>query len=1058
MSPLFKHRFTFSLRIAFVILAFLLLPSLNYASNPDWQQEVNYLMKVTLVDSLQSVTGEAGITYINNSPDTLATLWFRLPPEALHPGSPSDEVEYRGRKNRLANVPEQHWGSLKVHGVVAEGRGVIFVQDGSIGRLDLIPGILPGDSAQFTMSFTTRFPSGGAMMRIGYMSGQYKGAYWYPSICPYTPDYGWTVNRYFGTAEAFGEFGTFEVHYTVPNRFIVAASGELVNEEEVLPPERLEGLSINNPDPIPIPGGEEGDRLVTWIYVAENVPDVAFAADPNFVIDRVEYDGYEAWSFVRRGRQKQWDDAAEICGWTIGQLEEIYGEYPWTRVTATDSWSAMEYPTLTMMSSETPGYRYVMMHEVIHNYTPMILHSSSVDAPVLDEGFTTFVEQQLIERFEGTPWNREQEITRGLFSKTFKIRDDVERGARPYLESVLDGEDLPMVRGADVAEDYHQLRVSTYYKTPVMLNALCGVVGEERFRNGMRTYYADNKLTHITEEDMIASFSKGTGQPLGWFFKQFLYDDGDIDYKIAGTDVERVEDGWKVSISVKRIGEVRLPLRLAIVTTVGDTAFGEIAFLPTDPSLPGFDRWGTWDQLHQPESDYEVETLILSKAKPEVVFLDPEHRYTDRRPQDNHRSFTSGKRTSVSSEYLWDWGLAPLPPIPVDKDRVTISPAFGYHPYYEFGAGFSLRSSYMEKRNKAHAIVMVSSTKPIFDLNSKYHPVYSNNWEDFAEPISGLVETTVPLGTGYHPGEIVIQGGMVYDLQWALAGWQRSWKSRENRYRNYLLATHAGAVEKLSFMRMMYQATGRVGEGPWYNRIRITFQNSIEIEGMAQSAYSMLQLEAVYNRNIGRGWRTIVEGRQLFSGGGLPVMFRPTLNYNAPYMLIDHPAVGPSAMNYQQATAIPRPTVAGALVSYQGVYAANTFTVGRISLDRKLPSKWRRTGNKPYNRLLDHMRYGIFGAVAYVPDPDLPFDADGTLLQEAGFELRLEQLYGFSIFWRVAPFASTKGLGDEKDQIGISSPNSSNSSVSSDRFDWKSDDWLTRSSILIQFNTNLLAK
>ena len=278
------------IQICSLLVLFLLLHSQTASSKlPQWQQRVNYDMDVTLVDSKQTLEGTAFINYINNSPDTLFMLWFRLPPEARNPESPVDHTIYRGRKGRLAGLDEENWGRLLVDSAWADDRTVEFFQDGSIGHLTLDPPLPPHDVANFSLRFQTRFPSGRGTSRIGYKDGQYKGAYWYPMICPYTPEYGWTVNRYFGTAEAYGEFGDFNIRYNVPYRFIVASTGELVNEAEVLPPERFEGLSIDNPNPIPMPLGEEGGRIVTWEYRAENVPDVAFAADTKFLIDRMDY-------------------------------------------------------------------------------------------------------------------------------------------------------------------------------------------------------------------------------------------------------------------------------------------------------------------------------------------------------------------------------------------------------------------------------------------------------------------------------------------------------------------------------------------------------------------------------------------------------------------------------------------------------------------------------------------------------------------------------------------------------------------------------------------------
>ncbi len=1056
MSKLQKSRVEKTCISAFSLLLLVLYITPGHAER-NWQQRVDYVMDITLVDSTRSVEGSAEITYVNHSPDTLGSLWFRLPPDALRKDSPKEQVLFRGRKGRLDRVPEEDWGGLTVHRVESADRSALFMQDGSIGRLVLEPPLEPGDTTVFTLEFTTRFPTGRASFRIAYTNGQYKGAYWYPMICPYTPTYGWTTNRYFGTGEAYGEFGDFDIRYHVPYKYIVASTGELVNEDEVLPAERMAGLALDNPDPIPIPEGAEGERPVTWVYRAENVPDVAFAMDPRFLIDRVVYEDepYEAWAFVRRGRQQEWADAAEVCGWTIQQLEEIYGGYPWPRVTATDSWSAMEYPMLTMMSWETPHYHYVMMHEVIHNYTPFILHSSSVDAPVLDEGFTTFVEHVLAERYAGTPWNREREFTRGLFSKTFTIRNDVIRGKRPYLEAVLDGEDLPMVRGADVAEDYTQLRVSTYYKAPVMLSALRSVVGEERFWQGMKTYYRNHKLTHVSIHDMTSSFVEGTEQPLDWFFDQFLYDDGDIDYALGGLHVEQAEEGWQVEFDVKRKGKVRLPLRFAVVTAAGDTALGELPFLLTDPPLKEYQRWGSWDQLHQPEDEHRVAVLILADERPVEVILDPYDRYTDRDPMDDRLTVSAGISLR-RGEILWDWGMQPLPPLPVDKQRLEISPAFGYHQYFKFGLGLSLRSSFMDKRDKTHMILLVSQEEPSLDLEP-----HQQDFSGAARPrLHASASATVPIGTGFHPVDVVVQLGHLYDMRWGIVGLQRGWRSWSQRENRHKVAITAGSVEKMPFANGMYEVSSSIGTGRWSRVFRVKAQTSLQIKGMNQYPYSLAQAELACSGPIGRGWQSGFEFRQVLGTAGTPSLFQPRLAYGAPYNLLEHPVFSTAWSMPHGVGAIPRPFATGALTAFQTDFASNRFTVVRLSADRGLPGNWRQTSSKPLNKLLDKIHYGVFGATAYVPYPESPEHSDYSFgVMEAGFELKLEALYGLTVHWRVAPFARAGKLfanpGASDDEF---IPGGTQDQVHPYDFDWQSDDWFTKSVILVQLNTGLLFK
>ncbi len=953
-----------------------------------WQQRVDYLIDVTLLDSLRSLAGTATITYHNNSPDTLSALWFRLPPAALRKGSVVSRSWQRGRRDRYESVPEEQWGDLRVDSARGVDREVRFIQEGSIGRALLSPPLAPGDSTRFTLAFTTRFPTGAARSRIACIDGQYRGAYWYPSICPYTPRYGWTVNRYFGTAEAYGEFGTFEVRYTVPARFIVASTGLLVNQDEVLPPERLRGLALDNPNPDPIPSGEEGERPVRWVYRAENVPDVAFAADPRFLIDRQDYGNYEAWAFVRRGRQKAWGNAAELAGWTIRQLESIYGPYPWPRVVATDSWSGMEYPMLTMMSGSEPTYTHVMIHEVTHNYTPMILHSNSVDAGALDEGFTTFIEQELVKRWWGRGENRERVLRRGLFTRTVWLSDSVIRGRRPYLEAVLSGEDLPMLRGADIAEDYPLYRVSTYYKTPALLNALRSVIGEEAFWRGFRVYYRRHALTHVDERDVQASFEEAAGRPLGWFFEQFWRQSGDIDYGVRRFDVAPAGDGaWRVTLGLERRGEVRLPLRLAVVCESGDTLFGEIPFLPTDPALPGFRRWGSWDQPHRPGRRWEGSFTVRCACRPEGVLLDPEGRYWDRNPLDN--TLPRGW-----PEVVFDDGLTPLRPPPVDRYRVSLAPAAGYDVRDGVQPGLRLRGSFLD-REERFRLDLLTPTR-----GGQEGPRFRFG---FAHP----------LGRGVRPVEGVLSLGRMHGDRWAEAGLQRAWRTWWPRLRNLRAALRVGTWERTgdpggtagpvtvpaggsaAYVRAGFRLQDANARLPWTQEVQL-------VQGGGSEGFFAAQWTGITGRRLYRSLRLVLEGRATYMNPETPAQFRPTPAGNWPHELRGEPLFGGSWTGAGRSPASPLPG-GPATLTVPNAGAADRFAAWRIALLRPLPAGFLRSGFLPANRLLEKVRIGLYHGGAVFHPEGAGGSTTGRLL-EAGGELRLEELYGAGFSLRLAPW------------------------------------------------------
>jgi hypothetical protein len=980
-------------RFYWSVLLILLVPATLQAA--DWQQVVNYNMDVFLQPQNRAVEVDAVVQYVNNSPDTLGAIWFRLPPQATRGDAPLQKHAFRGRRHRLRNVPQKDWGALSIHDVRGLKRTVEWIEDGSIARAEIAHGLLPGDTLDLSIHFTTRFPSGGAQMRLGYYGGQFKGAYWYPMICPYTPDDGWTVNRYYGTGEAYGDFGTFDLRYTVPHKYIVASTGELVNEADVLPPERLNGLSFTNPDPDPIPDGPEGETLDLWHYVAQNVPDVAFAIAPDFLIDRKDFGHFEAWAFVRRGRQQQWHDAVDVLGWTILELEDIYGPYPWPRVMMTDSWSGMEYPMLTMMSSFSPYYHYFLMHEVIHNYTPMIMHSSSVDNQSIDEGFTTFVEHILARRYAKSDLDRFSRRQRGLFTRILLLRDDWDRGIRPYYEAVLAGEDLPMVRGGDIAEDYPLLRASSYYKAPVMLNALRYVIGAEAFWSGMRELYTRHALRHLNERDIISAFSATADQPLSWFFHQFFYDNGDIDYQIDFDSVRPADHGWDVIFEVKRAGEVRLPLRPILVLANGDTLSGEIAFLATDPVLEGRERWGIWDQLHEPDPVRSFFVHVTSNSRPTAIYLDPDELLADRNPLND-------SDPGPASELRFDLGLFPQKPLPMDRYSWSIRPAAGHSAASGWLAGLNLEGSWNSYLRRVQVQAFGASNSD-------------------ADPLQGRVGVVHPLGTGLGPWQTVVYGGSMHQQVFGEAGMEATWRRWLPHRERFTAGIRiggfeselGGTVETSSYMR------GELGSKTFLQGVNLESQLSLASSLREEGFFSVEATLAA--RLHGKQWTHTFWGRLLkrnevklearlgWLDGAVPVPFEQSLASLQPVRAIGSPLAGAA----WRTGALQAPIINGpATFALPSPATITRFGVSKVSVGWSPGERWTKFRNPTLQNLSEMTWLSVYGGVAGThTDPIAGIMDDVRYHIESGVELEVRDFYGLEVVARL-PLVHGLNLGE----------------------------------------------
>jgi len=947
------------------LVAIVISPPL-YARNVDWQQEVNYELDVTLLDEAKSIGGSCLVTYINNSPDTLSTIWFRFPADALNNKSTVNKTPRRRPAGYFDKIPSWQYGGMTIQSIESENQNIRLIQDGSIGSVDLEDPLIPGDTIMISMEFTTKFPMGRAASRIGWTNGQYKGAYWYPMICPYTPEYGWTVNRYYGTAEAFGEFGDFLVKYRVPNGFIVASTGELINESEVLPQDKLDALSINNTQSVEIPFS--GQKIETWIYFAENVPDVAFAMDRNFRIEKIDFGNFQSWSFVRKGREKEWHDAAEICGWTIQQLEGIYGPYPWNRVVATDSWSAMEYPQLTMMSSSSPRYTYVMIHEVVHNYTPMILHSSSVDEVWIDEGFTTFIEHELTNRWYDNKYNRIRSFDRGPFRKKFVVQDEVLRGKRPYLEAVLNNEDKPMHIGTDTAENYMTMRVSSYYKTPVMLNALRYVIGEAKFWQGFKNLYRDHVLSHITEKDVVDAFEEASGRSLGWFFNQYIHSSEDIDYSLE-------IDGNELLI--RRVGEIKLPLKIEVEWDDGVVENFVIPFLKSDLVEDGYKVLGYWDQIHEPGRTF---TELIDRFDGRLIVkaqINKDGFLVDRNPLND--TFPEHRIISV-----FDSEVLPIEPYPVDAYRHTYGLSKGYKIHNGFMTGISLNGSYM-----GH------------DQNYSIEGLYPfKNSDDGMQFRMGISQPISKM-----PGEtnLTTYFGKMHEDRWYEMGIQRKWRSWGSLYRSSEINTRIGTWERREPNGIRKATPYIFGslrlESSIYSRINweqeISFVNEI-----AKPNAIGIEWNGEVRKRIYRYWMGIFESRASYSSPELTSRFKGNLKSGSPYDRLGHPIVG-GMVGKTDNSAWPMTYTNAQMSSLPGNLVCDAFYAYEINIYRPISSRYLKWTYDSFRNLVEMMAVGIYQSSAL-------FHEEGEyklgLGAEVGFELGVYKFYGADIVLRLTPF------------------------------------------------------
>ncbi|MFT7111196.1 MAG: hypothetical protein ACI843_002876, partial [Psychrobacter glaciei] len=418
-----------------------------------WQQQVDYKINIQLDDKTQTLKGSETISYTNNSPDTLKYLWIQLDQNRLKRDSdnrltstaPNKKVTYKGLRGAIEST--EFDGGNKITAVTASnGSALDYTINGTMMRIDLPKALKSGDDVEFNISWNYNLHEqkvlGG---RSGYEYFKeddnylYELAGWFPRAAAYYDVMGWQNKQFLGNGEFTLEFGDYDVKITVPADHIVAATGELQNESKVLTKTQRKRLeqAKNAKKPVLIVTVDEAleneksrsTKTKTWHFKAKNVRDFAFASSRKFIWDAQGYKegGTDtmAMSFYPNEGNPLWEKySTEAIIHTMQQYNKYTFAYPYpVSISVNGPVGGMEYPMITFngprptLDKKTGEKTYsrstkyglvgVIIHEVGHNYFPMIVNSDERQWTWMDEGLNTFLQflaQQAWE--EGYPSRR----------------------------------------------------------------------------------------------------------------------------------------------------------------------------------------------------------------------------------------------------------------------------------------------------------------------------------------------------------------------------------------------------------------------------------------------------------------------------------------------------------------------------------------------------------------------------------------------------------------------------------------------------------------------------
>ncbi|MGC6533061.1 MAG: M1 family metallopeptidase, partial [Flavobacteriales bacterium] len=396
-----------------------------------WQQQADYDMKIRLDDETQKIYGEETVTYTNNSPDDLDYLWVQLDQNVRAKESDRYKIQQQTLDNRMTfgavrNLEPWFDGGFTIdHVKDAGGKDLPYTINNTMMRIDLPSTLKSGGKVSFNIKWwyniNDRMQIGG---RSGYEYFEEDGNYlytiaqFYPRMAVYCDNYGWQHKQFLGRGEFTLNFGDYKVAITVPSDHIVGSTGELTNASKVLTAtQRKRFASAKNADsPVMIVTEEEAREAEkgkqkgqkTWIFEAENVRDFAFASSRKFIWDAMGVDVGDnrplAMSYYPKEGNPLWEQySTKAVAHTLRSYSAHTIDYPYpVAISVHSKWIGMEYPMIcfnggrpeadgTYTERTKYGMISVIIHEVGHNFFPMIINRDERQWTWMDEGLNTFV-------------------------------------------------------------------------------------------------------------------------------------------------------------------------------------------------------------------------------------------------------------------------------------------------------------------------------------------------------------------------------------------------------------------------------------------------------------------------------------------------------------------------------------------------------------------------------------------------------------------------------------------------------------------------------------------
>lgn len=616
---------------------------------PDyWQQRADYNISARLDTAQHRIYGSERITYHNHSPNALAYIWVQLDQNVRSleysrsnqaQGALPTELSERARQFLGQPSFDGGFNIIQVKNVLADGSlaDADYLINNTVMKINLPEPLQSGKSVAFEIEWWFNIPTSGRgareLVRDGWL---YEVAQWYPRVSVYDDVNGWQTDQFLGRGEFYLNFGNYDVKITVPWNHIVDGTGLLQNPNETLTSTQQERLdkAYKSKEPVFIIKADEvmtkanrpkNEGTITWHFKAENVRDFAWVSSKTYVWDAAGYTNKKTGKTVAlhsiypRDAMPLWD---KVSTKSTYQTMETYGrmafEYPYPKaVNVHGPVFGMEYPMIAFCGvrpdekgnyTERQEYSLisVTIHEVGHNWFPMIVASDERTWTWMDEGLNSFLQ-----------YNAEQDWDPNYPSR---------RGPAKNIVGYMKVENqVPIMTQSDLIST--QFGNNGYSKPAAGLVLLREqIVGPERFDQAFREYSQNWAFKHPQPYDFFRSIESGAGEDLAFFWRGWFYTTHNMDQELSEVSVQKTEDllgendgrgSNYYRFTIKNNGGLLLPVHLGITYADGSK---ETLKLPVD----------IWRN-----NEKEFTKGLFTDKEINEVMLDPDEVLTDVNTENN---------------------------------------------------------------------------------------------------------------------------------------------------------------------------------------------------------------------------------------------------------------------------------------------------------------------------------------------------------------------------------------------------------------------------------------